>query len=80
MDLKVGEPATSRASRARRERIAYRERVLEALTGAGFELVEKPVVGNESRVFSADLAETRLAEETQYRGITRILRALIMVS
>jgi predicted nucleotidyltransferase component of viral defense system len=56
IDFKVGEPATSSASRARRERTAYRERVLEALTGAGFELESKPVSGNESRYFSADLA------------------------
>jgi hypothetical protein len=56
IDFKVGEPAAGSASRARRERTAYRERVLEALTGAGFELEEKPVIGNESRFFSADLA------------------------
>ena len=35
IDFKVGEPTTSSASRARRERTAYRERVLEALTSAG---------------------------------------------
>jgi predicted nucleotidyltransferase component of viral defense system len=56
IDFKVEEPAASSASRARRERTAYRHRVLEALTSAGFELVEKPDVGNESRFFSADLA------------------------
>ena len=56
IDFKVGEPAANSASRARRERTAYRHRVLEALTSAGFELVEKPDVGNESRFFSADLA------------------------
>jgi hypothetical protein len=56
IDFKVGEPATSSASRARRARTAYRERVLAALTGAGFELEGKPVSGNESRYFSADLA------------------------
>jgi hypothetical protein len=56
IDFKVGEPAASSASRARRERTAYRHRVLEALTAENFELVEKPDVGNESRFFSADLA------------------------
>jgi hypothetical protein len=56
IDFKVGEPTASSASRARRERTAYRHRVLEALSSAGFELVEKPDVGNESRFFSADLA------------------------
>jgi len=56
IDFKVGEPAGSSASRARRERTAYRERVLQALTGAGFELEGKASGGNESRYFSADLA------------------------
>jgi hypothetical protein len=56
VDFKVGEPASSSASRARRARTAYRERVLQALTGAGFELEGKPVGGNESRYFAADLA------------------------
>jgi predicted nucleotidyltransferase component of viral defense system len=56
IDFKVGEPEASGASRARRERTAYRHRVLEALTSDGFELVEKPDVSNESRFFSADLA------------------------
>jgi predicted nucleotidyltransferase component of viral defense system len=56
IDFKIGEPAARSASRARRERTAYRHRVLEALTAENFELVEKPVVGNESRFFSADLA------------------------
>jgi predicted nucleotidyltransferase component of viral defense system len=56
IDFKVGEPTASSASRARRERTAYRHRVLEALTAENFELVAKPDVGNESRFFSADLA------------------------
>jgi hypothetical protein len=56
IDFKVGEPITSSTSRARRERTAYRERVLEALTSAGFQLERKPLSGNESRYFSAALA------------------------
>jgi hypothetical protein len=56
IDFKVGEPAGNSASRARRERTSYRERVLQALTGAGFELEGKASGGNESRYFSADLA------------------------
>lgn len=56
IDFKVGEPAAMSASRARRERTAYRERVLGALTSAGFELIKPPTVGNASRFFSADLA------------------------
>ena len=56
IDFKVGEPASSSASRARRERTAYRERILEALAGAGFDLVEEPLVRDVSRFFSANLA------------------------
>jgi hypothetical protein len=56
IDFKVGEPTASSAGRARRERTAYRHRVLEALGSAGFERVETPIVGNASRFFSADLA------------------------
>jgi Nucleotidyl transferase AbiEii toxin, Type IV TA system len=55
IDFKVGEPAGASASRARRARTAYRERVLQALAGAGFELEGKASGGNESRYFSADL-------------------------
>ena len=56
IDFKVGEPATTSASRARRERTAYRERILEALRSAGFEPVKEPLVRDVSRFFSADLA------------------------
>ena len=56
IDFKVGEPAASSASRARRERTAYRERVLAALTGSGFEIIGEPYAGNASRFFSADVA------------------------
>jgi Nucleotidyl transferase AbiEii toxin, Type IV TA system len=56
IDFKVGEPTGNSASRARRERTAYRHRILEALSADGFELVNEPDVGNESRFFSADLA------------------------
>ena len=56
IDFKVGEPASLSASRARRERTAYRERVLAALADEGFEAVEKPVIGNESRFFSVGLS------------------------
>ncbi len=56
IDFKVGEPAAASASRARRERTAYRERVLEALRSDGFEPVEEPFVRDVSRFFSANLA------------------------
>jgi hypothetical protein len=56
IDFKVGEPAAMSASRARRERTAYRKRVLGALASARFEPIETPTVGNMSRFFSVDLA------------------------
>jgi hypothetical protein len=56
IDFKVGEPAASSASRARRARTAYRERVLEALAASDFEIIGKPYAGNASRFFSADVA------------------------
>jgi predicted nucleotidyltransferase component of viral defense system len=56
IDFKVGEPTATSASRARRERTAYRERILEALRSASFEPVEEPLVRDVSRFFSADLA------------------------
>jgi predicted nucleotidyltransferase component of viral defense system len=56
IDFKVGEPAASSANRARRERTAYRRRVLEALAASDFEIIGKPNAGNASRFFSADVA------------------------
>ena len=56
IDFKVGEPDAASAGQGRRARTAYRERVLAALTGGGFELLGKPIIGNESRFFSAALA------------------------
>jgi predicted nucleotidyltransferase component of viral defense system len=56
IDFKVGEPPANSASRARRERTAYRERVLEALAASDFEIIGKPDAGNASRFFSADVA------------------------
>jgi hypothetical protein len=56
IDFKVGEPAGTSASRARRERSAYRERILGALRSTGFEPVEEPLVRDASRFFSANLA------------------------
>jgi Nucleotidyl transferase AbiEii toxin, Type IV TA system len=56
IDFKVGEPATGSASRARRERSAYREHILQALGEVGFEPVEEPLVRDVSRFFSASLS------------------------
>jgi hypothetical protein len=72
IDFKVGEPAGRSASQARRERTAYRERVLDALAGAGFELVEKPFVRDVSRFFSANLAYD--AEFEAARGLRPHIR------
>jgi hypothetical protein len=43
-------------SQARARRSAYRHKVLNALGGAGFELIGKPYSRNQSTFFSADLA------------------------
>ena len=70
IDFKVAEPAGASASRARRERTAYRARVLGALSGAGFELIGEPYVRDLGRFFSADLAYD--AEFTAGEGFARI--------
>lgn len=56
VDFKVAmSPAASKTG-GRRQRSTYREKVLSALMGNGFELVDAPLVGNESRFFAAGLA------------------------
>jgi predicted nucleotidyltransferase component of viral defense system len=96
IDFKVGESTASSASRARRERTAYRHRILDALTTENFELVEKPDVGNESRFFSADLAygaefgagqglRPRIRVEMSFRApamprVARPIRSLIVIA
>jgi hypothetical protein len=56
IDFKVAMPPASTKSEGRRQRGAYRERILSALTDNDFELVGDPLIGNESQFFSADLA------------------------
>jgi predicted nucleotidyltransferase component of viral defense system len=56
IDFTVAEPAASSANRARRERTAYRERVLEGLRTSDFEIIGEPYAGNASRFFSVDVA------------------------
>lgn len=56
IDFKVAEPPAASGSAARRARGNYRERLLNALTDAGYALEDKPEVGNENRFFAADLA------------------------
>ena len=55
LHFKVAEPPAASVSAARRARGNYRQRILDALIGAGFELEGKPDVGNENRFFAADL-------------------------
>jgi hypothetical protein len=54
IDFKVAMPPAASGSKAHKERSAYRERVLGALTASDFELAGKPEVGNQSRFFSAN--------------------------
>ena len=56
IDFKVATPPAKSKAEGRRLRSSYREEVLEALESNDFELVEKPLVGNESQFFSVGLA------------------------
>lgn len=56
IDFKVVMPAAKSGVQERKQRRSYREQVLAALTAAEFELAGSPLIGNESRYFSADLA------------------------
>jgi predicted nucleotidyltransferase component of viral defense system len=56
LDFKIGQvPAVSRSA-ARRARDAYRQRFVDAMLAADFELMQKPLVRNEGRLFAMDLA------------------------
>ncbi len=55
IDFKVAMPLSTSGSKARKDRSAYRKRVLAALTGAGFELAGEPAKRDENRFFSAEL-------------------------
>ena len=56
IDFKVMTPQAASATASRNRRRAFRERILSALTASEFELLGKPLIGNESRFFAADLA------------------------
>lgn len=56
IDFKVDTPPAENVSHGRRMRREYREKVLAALQENGLSLVTEPLIGNESRYFSADLA------------------------
>ncbi len=55
IDFKASMPAGDSGARQRKQRSAYREQVLSALTASDFNLIAVQK-GNESRFFSADLA------------------------
>jgi hypothetical protein len=55
IDFKVAMPAAASRAKARQQRSAYRERMLDALTAGGFTQVGALLVGDASRFFSVDL-------------------------
>ncbi|MFZ0943553.1 MAG: nucleotidyl transferase AbiEii/AbiGii toxin family protein [Syntrophobacteraceae bacterium] len=56
IDFKVAMPAAASGTANRNKRRAFRERILSALTANEFELLGRPLIGNESQFFAADLA------------------------
>ena len=56
IDFKVAMPSAGSSTESRKQRRTFRERILSALTANDFELVGKPMSGNQSQFFSANLA------------------------
>jgi hypothetical protein len=56
IDFKVMMPQAASGTASRNKRRAFRERILSALTANVFELLGKPLIGNQSQFFAADLA------------------------
>lgn len=56
IDFKVAMPPSASGTRAKRARSTYRERILDQLAVAGLTLIGTPMVRDESRFFSAQLA------------------------
>jgi hypothetical protein len=56
VDFKVAMPDAPSRSKGETQRSAYKQKVVDALSRAGFELIGKPFARNENRFFSADLA------------------------
>jgi Nucleotidyl transferase AbiEii toxin, Type IV TA system len=56
IDFKVAAPPAATTSKARAQRSAYREKILSALGGVGFEPIGTPLVRNSSSFFAADFA------------------------
>ena len=56
VDFKVAMPTATSRSKGETQRSAYKQKIVDALGSAGFELIGKPFARNENRFFSADLA------------------------
>ena len=56
VDFKVAMPEAPSRSKGEAQRSAYKRKVLDALGGAGFEVIGEPFARNENRFFSADFA------------------------
>jgi len=56
VDFKVAMPEAPSRSKDASQRSAYKQKILDALGGVGFELIGKTRAQNENRFFSADLA------------------------
>lgn len=56
IDFKVAMPKAASGTASRNKRRAFRERILAALAANEFELLGKPLIGNQSQFFAADLA------------------------
>ncbi len=54
--FKVMMPQDTSGTASRNKRRAFRERILSALLANEFELLDKPLIGNQSQFFAADLA------------------------
>ncbi|MBF0529565.1 MAG: nucleotidyl transferase AbiEii/AbiGii toxin family protein [Deltaproteobacteria bacterium] len=72
IDFKVAMPTVQSDTASRKQRRAYRVRVLSALASNGFSQVGDPLIGNESRFFSASLAYQSLF--TPGRGLRPHIR------
>jgi hypothetical protein len=67
IDFKVAMPEGTSHTRARQQRSAYRARLLDALTAAGY-IAGTPVIGDASRFFSVDLTYSSLFSVGQVSG------------
>jgi hypothetical protein len=59
IDFKIAMPPATTGAQAKKARSAYREHVLSAIAAVDLTVIDKPLVGNESRFFSANLSRTR---------------------